>query len=553
MISDTKRYIKQLISGSENSEIEFKSAKGGLPESFWETFSAFANTNGGIIVLGIKEKNGVFYPDGFDKQQLQTYKKRFWDCAHNKEKVSATMLTERDVIDAEIDGNFFLLFRIPRASYDIRPVFLTRNPFGNTFKRNHEGDYHCTDSEIRQMFADAHHSTLPFDNQILPNYSMSDIDTETLRGYRQRFILRKNNHPWNELDDFNFLCKIGAYRIDRESGQEGFTRAGILMFGKTESITDQACCPWYFVDYQEKLSNKMNERWSDRIYADGSWNSNLYQFFFKVYNKLVQTLPVPFSLNGIERTEETAAHIAIREALVNSLVHSSYAEQGNIVIIREKDKIIFRNPGRMLITIDDFYSGSQSVCRNPIIQKFFIQLGYGEKAGSGADYIIKGCRENQWHMPELIENVQPDTVSLYLYMSDNDTSLDSNDTSLDSNDTSLDSNDTSLDSNDTSLDSNDTSLDSNDTSLDSNDTSLDKVGQRLNRDTLINKVLELCEDWITIDEISEKVGKSHQYIRGKIIPKMLKLGLLEKLYPEASTSPNQKYRKQNIDMKEVNL
>ena len=133
MISDTKRYIKQLISGSENSEIEFKSAKGGLPESFWETFSAFANTNGGIIVLGIKEKNGVFYPDGFDKQQLQTYKKRFWDCAHNKEKVSATMLIERDVIDAEIDGNFFLLFRIPRASYDIRPVFLTRNPFGNTF------------------------------------------------------------------------------------------------------------------------------------------------------------------------------------------------------------------------------------------------------------------------------------------------------------------------------------------------------------------------------------------------------------------------------------
>lgn len=87
MISDTKRYIKQLISGSENSEIEFKSAKGGLPESFWETFSAFANTNGGIIVLGIKEKNGVFYPDGFDKQQLQTYKKRFWDCAHNKKLV----------------------------------------------------------------------------------------------------------------------------------------------------------------------------------------------------------------------------------------------------------------------------------------------------------------------------------------------------------------------------------------------------------------------------------------------------------------------------------
>ena len=67
MTSDIKRHIKELISGSENSEVEFKSAKGGLPESFWETFSAFANTNGGIIVLGIKEKNGIFMPDGLNK------------------------------------------------------------------------------------------------------------------------------------------------------------------------------------------------------------------------------------------------------------------------------------------------------------------------------------------------------------------------------------------------------------------------------------------------------------------------------------------------------
>lgn len=297
--------------------------------------------------------------------------------------------------------------------------------------------------------------------------------------------------------------------MDRENGQEGFTRAGILMFGKTESITDQACCPWYFVDYQEKLSNNTNERWSDRIYADGSWNANLYQFFFKVYNKLAQTLPAPFLLNGIERTEETSAHITVREALVNCIVHCNYAEQGNILIVREKDKITFRNPGRMLISVDDFYVGSQSVCRNPIIQKFFIQLGYGEKAGSGADYIVKGAIDNKWHIPALVEHVQPDTVSLYLYLNK----------------------------------ANDTSYDTNGTSYDANDTSSNEHGQRLTKETLINRVLELCEDWITIDEISEKTGKSRQYLRGRIIPEMLKLGLLEKQYPDASTSPNQKYRK----------
>lgn len=111
---DIKNDIRALIKGAENAEVEFKSAKGGLPESFWESFSAFANTNGGIIVLGVKEKEGRFLLDGLTEEQVALYKKRFWDCAHNKEKVSATMLTERDVVVGEADGSFYLVFRIPR-------------------------------------------------------------------------------------------------------------------------------------------------------------------------------------------------------------------------------------------------------------------------------------------------------------------------------------------------------------------------------------------------------------------------------------------------------
>lgn len=257
--------ILRLIDGIEGYEIELKSAKGGLPESFWETFSAFANTNGGIIILGVKERDGKFSLDGLSGEQVNVYLKRFWDSAHNKEKVSATMLTEKDVEVKDVGGEYVIVFRIPRASYDIRPVYLTRNPFGNTYKRNHEGDYHCTDVEVRELFSDAHHVSKPFDNEILPNYSINDIDSASLKAFRQRFLIRRDKHPWNDLDDINFLTKIGAYRVDRESGIEGFTRAGILMLGKSDSIMDEACAPWYFVDYQEKLLDGGIQRWSDRV------------------------------------------------------------------------------------------------------------------------------------------------------------------------------------------------------------------------------------------------------------------------------------------------
>ena len=234
----TKEDIRKLIGRDECTELEYKSAKGGFPESFWETLSAFANTHGGIIVFGIKEKDGNLTPDNLDDNQIAKYKKMFWDNAHNKNKVSATMLAEHDLNIDVFEGSKIMVFRVPKAAYELKPVYLNGNPFGNTYRRNHEGDYRCTDSEVRLMIVDAESQRQSFDSKILSNYTIDDIDAVTLRAYRQRFMLRHENHPWNELDDMAFLSKIGAYRVNRDDGSEGFTRAGILMLGKTESITD---------------------------------------------------------------------------------------------------------------------------------------------------------------------------------------------------------------------------------------------------------------------------------------------------------------------------
>lgn len=79
--------------------MEFKSAAGGFPGSFWETYSAFGNTNGGIIVLGIKEKNHKFRPDKLTEELILKYKKQYWDDVHNRNKVNTCLTMDSDVFE----------------------------------------------------------------------------------------------------------------------------------------------------------------------------------------------------------------------------------------------------------------------------------------------------------------------------------------------------------------------------------------------------------------------------------------------------------------------
>lgn len=111
--TDTYQRIKALISQGETSEIEFKSARGGFPGSFWESYSAFANTNGGTIVLGVVEKNNQFFFDGLTEETIVRYKKNFWDCAHNRGKISVCLPRESDVRIEQVEDSYILICDIP--------------------------------------------------------------------------------------------------------------------------------------------------------------------------------------------------------------------------------------------------------------------------------------------------------------------------------------------------------------------------------------------------------------------------------------------------------
>ena len=130
---------------------------------------------------------------------------------------------------------------------------------------------------------------------------------------------------------------------------------------------------------------------------------------------LQHALPVPFSLDNNQiRNNITTAHVALREALANSLIHAAYTVRGNIVIDRYFDRIVLSNPGTMLISMEEYYEGGHSVCRNPVIQKMFVFLGIGEKGGTGADVIAKGWKDNGWSIPTVEEKSNPDRIETCL-------------------------------------------------------------------------------------------------------------------------------------------
>lgn len=117
-------------------------------------------------------------------------------------------------------------------------------------------------------------------------------------------------------------------------------------------------------------------------------------------------------MEGDTRKDETPAHIAVREALINTLVHADYSVNASTVITRSKSELMFSNPGCLLVSKQQFYEGGDSVCRNLSLQKMFMMLGKTEKAGSDADIIISGWKKSNWNSPNLEERNRPDKVVL---------------------------------------------------------------------------------------------------------------------------------------------
>lgn len=392
--------VNRLLEIKEGSNIELKKAKNQVPKSFWETYSAFANTDGGIVIFGIDEKSkevtGV----------TNAYKLRedLFNSLNNPNKVSKNIISNQDIKIVKLENEMeLLIITIPEAPYYFKPIYLNGDP-REAYERLGEGDRKLSDEKYKALIVGAKRET---DNELLKNYDLDDLDTNTLEMYRKELYEKSNNEKYKDIDFREMLIELGAMRKDRQGTNEYLlTTGGLLFFGKYTAITDRF--PGFQLDYFEKESS-LDTDWLDRVSTGDMEYSelNVYKFFKIVLGKLNLTIKDTFILEEESKTRlpyKTDLLTSVKEALVNALMHSYYDSDKPIKIMAYRDYYEFVNPGKMRVTVEEFIHGGTSDIRNHTMSSIMRRIGISEKAGSGGPRIFDVAEKYRLKLPEVFRD-----------------------------------------------------------------------------------------------------------------------------------------------------
>ena len=385
--------LNHLEQYTENNRIEAKKATGGLPHSIWETYSAFANTMGGLLLLGVEEyRDKSLHP--VDLPDPELLRQEFWTMVNDPRVASVNILSPADVTIETVDGKRILVIRVPRAERAYRPVYVEGNPL-NTYRRKGEGDCRCSREELQAMVRDADERAQ--DLRVWEQMAPEILDSDAVRAYRDAMLLANPGHPWHSLDDGTFLQKAGALGIDT-GGHLHPTSAGLLMFGREPDIV--RAFPRYFLDFREESDP------AQRLFsASGEWSGGVFDFYSRVCSRLLPELNALYPANVGE---------AVREAFVNSLVNADYRGSGGLSVLRSPDGVTVSNPGSFRIGIDAARTGGMSDPRNGTLLKLFNRIDAARHSGSGIPAILHVWLEQCWPEPEITQSYGPDRTTIVL-------------------------------------------------------------------------------------------------------------------------------------------
>lgn len=378
---------KRLNDSDESVEIEAKTAQ-QIGPSIHETISAFSNEpnrGGGYLLLGVRRlENTLFNEKDYEAVGLPDPDKIQNDLASACRTVF-NIAVRPQISVSSVNGKRVILALIPEAQPHEKPVYIISKglPKG-AFRRIGSSDQHCTDDDLQVLYNHRQHQT--FDETVVSDADLDDLDPGAIAEYRRSRA--ESNPTAPELSYGADDLLLSLFAASKKDGRLVPTTAGILLFGKRPTIRRHF--PMTRIDYI-RVPTREWVRDPERRFESTEILDPLLFAIPRAINTILDDIPTAFSLPaGSNRRKDMPLipQTAIREAVVNAVMHRSYRQRSPVQIIRYPNRLEIRNPGHSLVP-DERLGEPGSVTRNEKIAAVLHETRYAETKGSG----IRAMRE----------------------------------------------------------------------------------------------------------------------------------------------------------------
>lgn len=390
-----KQELIRRLQDIEWQDFEVKEAKSAVPKNSWETVSAFCNTAGGWLIFGVSKKGKEYSVIGVDNPEKieQDFFSALRSGKFNK-KIKA------EAKKYSIDGKSVFAFHIPSVYPKDKPIYF--NSLSNTFIRTGSGDQRATKEEVDALYRN---SSFDKKDEEFTKYTFKDLDKETIKRYRTYLESIEPEHRYNSVSAERML-ELMQIIINGK-----VTIGGALVFG-TEKIVNRATSD-FRVEYLEVSGTSFADA-DNRYEYRMPVQKNLFEYYFSILEKLKKHVNIPFKLKGMSRDENPLQFVAIREALVNLLMHTDYFSNAKPRIRILSDRIEFFNPGSLPKDIKYILKEEFSMPRNNTIARIFRTIKLSESIGSGFHKMFKGWKFYYKRRPKVEGDFDYYKITFYL-------------------------------------------------------------------------------------------------------------------------------------------
>ena len=343
--------LKQRTTQGENATTEFKE---NFDQETIETAAAFANSNGGVILIGVSD-TGEIQGITIGKETLRNWSNRIAQATEPR------VVLEIESVD--IGGKSVLLIRISESS--LKPVSVK----GVCYKRVGNSNRVMSPQEIAQMHLRT--TGQSWDQLLVTHAGIDDIDQKKVEWYLTRREMTRNVAKPQDMSQTALLKNI-----DGLSDEDIPTYAGILFFGKYPQR--------FFQNAQLRVVRfkgiSVTHPVINRLDCSGAlWEMVDAAEEFIRQNIRLLSLRTSRSFQRDDKFEYPLA--ALREAIINALIHRNYQKHSDVRVFIFDNRVEIINPGTFPEGVSPDAPAHEPV--NPILSRFMYDIGFIERYGSG--------------------------------------------------------------------------------------------------------------------------------------------------------------------------